>query len=508
MLLIEQQAWVPAYGEQDILGPVEIDPAARAAIEAVVASGVTVVQPAGNNVGGGLNLADLGLEGDSGALIVAAGGAPQHDDEGHRAGFSNYGERVDFHAQGEALVAAGYGDLTPDMPIERQYSACFGGTSGAAAIIAAAAAGVQGAAIDSGRGPLTPEQLRRRLAVGALSQHKPKDDGRIGPQPWIPAAADFQAPGRPGLLPPGPAGGGSQGVELRWTSDPDADGSTRLPDEVKVNGHRVGYVPAGHGRVTTSPGSGQHTWSVRSSDAAGNASESRGSFTVVGGTIVPTPDTDSVTPRTGGTTGGTEAEGGEAPPGNGGSEFGSGDQEANGVPSRPAATRVRSSWNRRKGRLVLRFTNLAPRAVVRVAGKRVKVRRGRAVVRRSRPGSLKVTIRARRRGSVSYRPMTFRVQVGKVRPAARGVRSSWNPNGGRLTLRFRKLAPNAVVRVAGKRVKVRRGRAVVRLARPGRVLVTVRAKARGAVSYRAMTFRVRAGTSPATSGGDTGAGGS
>ena len=34
---------------REILGPVEMDPAVRDAIEAAVASGITVVEPAGNN---------------------------------------------------------------------------------------------------------------------------------------------------------------------------------------------------------------------------------------------------------------------------------------------------------------------------------------------------------------------------------------------------------------------------------------------------------------------------
>ncbi|MGI9539271.1 MAG: S8 family serine peptidase, partial [Miltoncostaeaceae bacterium] len=282
VLLIEQQAWAPEYGEQEILGPVEIDPAIRAAIEAAVASGVTVVEPAGNNEGGGLDIVkDLGLKGNSGALIVSAGGSPQHADNGHRAGFSNYGSRVDFHAQGEALVAAGYGDLNPGMPIHRQYSACFGGTSGAAAIVAAAAAAVQGEAIDSGRGPLSPTELRGRLRIGALPQHDPKDDGLIGPQPWIPAAADFSAPRAPGIE--GPAAGAvvaGPNVTLRWRSEHEQGGSARLHDEVRVNGNVVGHAPPGQGFLGVTLGSGTYTWSVRSADVAGNARQSNGTFHV------------------------------------------------------------------------------------------------------------------------------------------------------------------------------------------------------------------------------------
>lgn len=494
VLLIEQQAWVSVYPEQGILGPVELDPTTRDAIEAAVAAGVTVVEPAGNNVNGGLNLEDLGLEGDSGALIVSAGGSPQHDDHGHRAGFSNYGERIDFHAQGEALVTAGYGDLTPGLLQQRAYSACFGGTSGAAAIIAAAAAGVQGEARRNGLPPLTPEELRQRLKVGALPQHDPAADGLIGPQPWLPAAADFIAPGPPVLQAPsdGAALAGPT-VELRWQSDEAPGGSERLPDVVTLDGVEVGQVPPGVGFLEVSAGPGAHAWSVRSSDAAGNTSLRTAGFTVGAtstgqgnGTIPQAPSSPTPpkpTPKPG------EREPNEALGTNTTKKLGR---------ALPAARGVRASWNRRTGRLVLRFRNLAPRAVVRASGKRVKVRRSMAIVRRTRPGQLRVTVRAQARGAVRYTPKTFRVRAGKVRPAAKSIRSSWNRREQRLTLHLRNLAPRAVVRVSGKRVKVRQGTAIVRHARPGSVTVTVRARARGAMSYRPKTFRVKVGKTPKT----------
>jgi len=104
-----------------------------------------VVEAVGN---GTVNLNDTVYQGrfnrskrDSGALLVGAGTS----DIRAPMCLSNYGMRLDLQGWGDSIVTSGYGDLAAADPTEF-YTEKFGGTSGAAAIVAGAVASLQGVA--------------------------------------------------------------------------------------------------------------------------------------------------------------------------------------------------------------------------------------------------------------------------------------------------------------------------------------------------------------------------
>jgi serine protease len=137
--------------------PTETDSADWHAIRLAVAQGIVVVEAAGN---GWRNLDDwsdpsrehtlnVGADKyvDSGAIMVGSafdtvlmdGGV-----SGHRRYYtSNFGSRVNVYAWGEHIHTAGFGDAAGTPGASDSYTSAFGETSGAAAIIAGAAAVVQ-----------------------------------------------------------------------------------------------------------------------------------------------------------------------------------------------------------------------------------------------------------------------------------------------------------------------------------------------------------------------------
>jgi hypothetical protein len=483
VLLVEQQGWADAARTR--LGPAELDPLVRAAIRAVVETGVVVVEPAGNGDVTGANgydvVRDLGVPaagspGDSRALMVGAGRSEAGGGiDRTRTPFSNFGSRVDLQGYGEGVVTAGVGDLQLGPPT-RRYTGCFSGTSSASATVAAAAAALQASAIARTGAPLAPEEVRRRLVVTGLAQDA-SVPGSIGPRPLVsaavPAVAATLAPipeairpgplavgwssdplpaGRPddellvdgtpvASLPPGPShsvrvdlGGEGQrtvavrirdrsgaevtsqarvlvdgtpppppaltfpaqgaqvpagALELAWDSRPDASAGVGSADDVvSLDGREVGRLAAGTGRLAVEVAAGQHRWSVRSLDRLGNASLAEGSFAAlappapparVPPPAVPRPPAGPVAPRS------------PAP------------TPTAAPAARPAVRVVRASWSRRSGRLVIRLPGLAPRAVVLVGSRRVRVTGGRAVIAVRRPGALRLRITARDRTPVVLR---------------------------------------------------------------------------------------------------------
>lgn len=216
---------------------IEYEPANFDAISMITASGIVVIEAAGN---GRQSLDDPVYNGffdrsnDSGAIFVAASdpglgtGAP--------ACFTNYGSRIDVHGWGRNVVATGYGDLwgtEEGLPEGRRYTEEFAGTSSASAIVAGGAASVQGVAEANLQQTLSPVAMRTLLTdTGTPPAAHPH---YIGPLPDLRAALD-------GLLtpnlPPEPEDDflvTQQGQSLVFSTqeilanDTDPDGDALLP---------------------------------------------------------------------------------------------------------------------------------------------------------------------------------------------------------------------------------------------------------------------------------------
>ncbi len=173
------------------------------AIENAVANGIHVVECGGN--GGapgtdiGYNTDNLTWQGNSGAIIVGAGGIktsgqyPEGDLE--KLCFSSYGSRFDLQGWGEEVVTTGYGHLYNADGPNYAYTDSFSGTSSAAPIVAGAVACCVGywknyvsPAVPS------PKYIRDLLINTGTPQVNP-GTGHIGPRPDLQAAinAMYQA---------------------------------------------------------------------------------------------------------------------------------------------------------------------------------------------------------------------------------------------------------------------------------------------------------------------------
>jgi microbial collagenase len=202
VLLIEDQIWAYGYYPPNLGGygldwyrnlPVEFDDALFKMIRTATARGITVVEAAGN---GEIDLdvfephnSTLWDTEDSGAIIVAAARVPAAGSNAAYTRFpeSNYGSRTDCYAWGKYIPTAGDGTYGTGR---RDYVPDFGGTSGAAAIIAGAALAMQGIAQANNFAPantnsrLSPNQLRRILRdpTTGTASNDPHND-KIGVMP-------------------------------------------------------------------------------------------------------------------------------------------------------------------------------------------------------------------------------------------------------------------------------------------------------------------------------------
>ena len=166
------------------------------AIAAAVDAGITVIEPAGN---GACDLDDPIWEGafdsterDSGAIIVGGGASPfsgLNPRSYHPLG-SCFGDRVDVQGWFDHITtlsaadgAPSYTDLFyPEQDGRQAYTALFGGTSGAAPMVAAIAAVMNSVAIETRGEAWDPWDLR--AAMRSTGHPQAGDASKaIGPQP-------------------------------------------------------------------------------------------------------------------------------------------------------------------------------------------------------------------------------------------------------------------------------------------------------------------------------------
>jgi hypothetical protein len=174
ILLLETQ--VPDQEDGHKLWPVEACEANFDMIRLATALGITVIEPSGNGNSASSSGNDLddyrnsngekifnrtspGFK-DSGAIMVAAATSePPHE----RMYYTNYGNRIDCYAWGENILTAGMHPYSSGMAINT-YTDRFGGSSGAAAIIAGVAISLQSMMEANHHCRLNPGRMRDILA--------------------------------------------------------------------------------------------------------------------------------------------------------------------------------------------------------------------------------------------------------------------------------------------------------------------------------------------------------
>lgn len=177
------------WGSQD--GAVQTANAVYAAIQNAVGSGIHVIEPAGN---GSYNLDSLTWYGDSGAIVVGAGGVytggTYTEGDLQRLSFSSYGNRVNLQGWGENVYTTGSGDLYSSEGLNYYYTSQFSGTSSASPVVAGAVAccvGYWTHGLGYTASSLTPSTLRSILVNTGTAQITPPS-GNIGPRPNLQAA--------------------------------------------------------------------------------------------------------------------------------------------------------------------------------------------------------------------------------------------------------------------------------------------------------------------------------
>ncbi|HEU4391528.1 MAG TPA: S8 family serine peptidase [Blastocatellia bacterium] len=210
VILIEQQMIGPRFDISTGRGtiPTEFDPAVFNAISAATIKGIVVVEAAANGFD---NLDHSGYNGafdrrirDSGAIIVGAGMPPAGQygpgPDRERWPDSNWGSRVDVQGWARSVATCGYGNLQREQGEDNWYTDRFGGTSGAAAMVAGAAAVIEGIVKARSLPPLKPEQLRELLVSTGTPQTGNLGEN-IGPRPDLRAAIAALDTAQTGLPP-------------------------------------------------------------------------------------------------------------------------------------------------------------------------------------------------------------------------------------------------------------------------------------------------------------------
>lgn len=184
-----QEDFVPIEWWTDYYPNPQTFNAVYAAIQNAVANGIHVVETGGNGEG---DSGVLTWYGDSGAIMVGAGGAYPGGEfaEGdlEKLSFSTYGPRFDLQGWGENVVTTGYGDLYNAEGTNYSYTAEFAGTSAAGPIVAGAVACCVSYWIANiSSTPPTPYLIREILKNTGTPQVVPPV-GNIGPRPNLRAA--------------------------------------------------------------------------------------------------------------------------------------------------------------------------------------------------------------------------------------------------------------------------------------------------------------------------------
>ncbi|MCY9523817.1 RICIN domain-containing protein [Paenibacillus larvae] len=172
--------------------PPDYDESVFNAIKYATNKGITVVEAAGNVF---KDLDELTRDGkyifnrnspdfkDSGAIMVGAGSSSVPH---NRLGFSNYGSRVDVYAWGEHITTTDSDKKDPSK--KNLYTDFFGGTSGAAPIIAGVVVNLQGIAKANLGKPFTPKEIRDLLSdPGTGTPTKDPTYDKIGVMPDLKA---------------------------------------------------------------------------------------------------------------------------------------------------------------------------------------------------------------------------------------------------------------------------------------------------------------------------------
>jgi hypothetical protein len=185
VILLEQQWYYTGSGsyipiewyESYSPNPQRFNPV-YAAIDNAISNSIHVVEAGGN---GNVNTDNLTWYGNSGAIIVGAGGNLERLSFPNWWG-SSYGSRFDLQGWGEDVVTTGYGGLYKSEGVNYLYTNTFDGTSSASAMVAGAVAAVQGNRLARSLPTLSPAAMRSLLVTTGTPQNL-SVAGNIGPLP-------------------------------------------------------------------------------------------------------------------------------------------------------------------------------------------------------------------------------------------------------------------------------------------------------------------------------------
>ncbi len=192
IILIEQQwdytgsggNYIPIEWWNNYSPSAQTNNAVYSAIVTAIANGIHVVEAGGN---GNYNTDLLQWYGNSGAIIVGAGGATTSNNLKRiipGTWGSSYGSRFDMQGWGENVFTTGYGYYYSTDGVNYYYTATFSGTSSASPIVAGALACAEGWYEANLSTTPTPAYMRSQLKSTGTAQVTPPA-GNIGPRPNI-----------------------------------------------------------------------------------------------------------------------------------------------------------------------------------------------------------------------------------------------------------------------------------------------------------------------------------